>query len=77
MYDAEKGKMRPVTNDEYYDFSKLRGEIIRRKIEKNLSDLQSMSKSEVKDEIVTYKREATMKAKKALFAPKPKKKFVY
>ena len=66
VWDIEKNQYRPVTEEEYYNFAKLRGQKIRTKIEKNLNKLKEMLAEEVRQEIENYKREATKEAKKEL-----------
>lgn len=56
-----------VTDEQYYQFSKRRGELIREKIEKNIKSLSTKSNDKVKDKINDYKEIATKKAKKEMF----------
>jgi hypothetical protein len=66
IYDKKTKKERPMTDQEYYDFSKERGQVIKKKILKNIKELSEKTPSKVRDEITEYKKVATKKAKKVI-----------
>ncbi len=67
IYDRKIRADRKLTDDEYYEFSKLRGQLIKKQIEKRFKKLDKMTKSQVQTEIKDYKSKATKKAKRQLF----------
>jgi len=87
IYDADTNEERKGTDDEYYEFSKLRGDKIRKDIERLMDsddfpvieDGQvikkkgiDLNKTQLKEEIRTISARATTEAKKELFEPKQK-----
>jgi len=63
-----------VSDREYYEYSKTRGAFIKKRIIANIGKLDEMTPGDVKDEIDSYKREATIEAKEEIFGIKKKKK---
>jgi hypothetical protein len=55
---GEDGKARKLTNQEYYDYAKLRGQKLKKSIEDNLVYLQGLGKEDVQEEISRYKEQA-------------------
>ncbi len=64
VYDPKTKKERLATEDEYYEFSKIRGQYIKKKILENIDNLNKMSPDKVQDEILEYKKRGTKKAKR-------------
>lgn len=54
---------RKMTENEYYDFIKYRGEFLREKIERNLSRMEGRSKARINEDIDRYTLQARDKAK--------------
>jgi hypothetical protein len=59
---------RAVSDKEYYDFSKRRGELIKERILQNFKELSSLNPTEARKKIKKYKEKATKKAKYEIFA---------
>lgn len=70
VYDPETGDERSLDNDEYYAYSKLRGEKLKSMIEGNLTELQAMDKEHVQEAIKDYKERASIEAKGELLLGK-------
>jgi len=70
VYDYELGQDKKLTPDEYYEYCKLRGQMIRTGIEERLEDFKEYSPSEIREEIQQIKSNATISAKYELFGPK-------
>jgi hypothetical protein len=66
VYDLDTGEERPLDNDEYYNYSKLRGEKLKSMIVGNLEKLQAMDQEGVNEQIDDYKRRAGKEAKAEL-----------
>lgn len=72
-YDAD-GELRKLDNQEYYQYALIRGQEIKKRIEKNYKKLQKMDKAEVQQEISDYIRDAGKVARKELAFGKYAKK---
>lgn len=88
VFDAESEQDRPSTNDEYYEFSKLRGEKIKAELERLLikganvtvgnstehKTAEELNKGELSRIITNISTQATTETKEELFYKKEKKK---
>lgn len=86
VFDEDTEMDRPITNDEYYEFSKLRGQKIKNQLtdllingstiingkEKEIVSAQELTSKQVQKILHEIATEATKDAKKELFQPKPK-----
>jgi hypothetical protein len=67
VYDEKVGIERGVTDEEYYKYTKLRGAKIKASILENIEELRKMSSEEVREEISSYKENATKESKQEIF----------
>lgn len=88
VFDDETKKDRPINDDEYYEFSKLRGGKIKKELEKLIQygatvlrggqqthkTSSELTSAELNKVIREISTQATKETKKELFAPSPKKK---
>lgn len=63
IYDPKLKQERLVSDQEYYKFSKIRGQIIKKRIAENIKILNKMRPEQVRKEITEYKKTATEMAK--------------
>jgi hypothetical protein len=66
IYDPARGRDRGLTPDEYYDYVKDSGAMIKSAIEKHIDQLESMGSEEVRDMVDKIERTARDEAKKRL-----------
>ena len=60
---------RLITDKEYYNFSKIRGRLIKEQILENIYELKEMTPNEVRKQLIEYKKSATTQAELELFYP--------
>lgn len=70
VYDLKTGDERTINDDEYYQYSKLRGEKLKSSIEGNFEELKTMNKEDVNKLIDDYKNKASKEAKSELLLGK-------
>lgn len=66
VFDLDSGEDRPLTNDEFYDYAKYRGQKIKSLIEGNYDELNTMDKVDVQKIIKGYTAKASKEAKSDL-----------
>jgi hypothetical protein len=62
MYDTE-GNTRLLNEEEYYQYAKLRGQLLKDLLEEHYKELMNMDKAEVQDRVAQYANDAADKAR--------------
>ena len=66
IYDIVKDKERALTDEEFFTFSKVKGQYIKKELLDNYDDYSKMSEKEFKKEMTKIKKDATEKARESI-----------
>jgi hypothetical protein len=66
IYDIVKDKERALTDEEFFTFSKEKGQYIKKELLDNYDDYSKMSEKEFKKEMTKIKKDATEKARESI-----------